>query len=149
MNFLKAISRAAITLIIFVFTIFAVKRDTKLIYNLLLIFTIFLLLISFVCILIRAFLIEVNDDIGLDEDGKLDSFEDKTAVNIMLDFILIMLNIVEICLIKRIKKGSYGHYYSTTTRPSPSPTPAIVAIVEKRVAVGIINSDVHPLDNFN
>ena len=37
------ISRAAITLLIFVFTIFAVKRDTKLIYNLLLIFTIFLL----------------------------------------------------------------------------------------------------------
>ena len=67
----------------------------------------------------------------------------------MLDFILIMLNIVEICLIKRIKKGSYGHYYSTTTRPSPSPTPAIVAIVEKRVAVGVINSDGHPLDNFN
>jgi hypothetical protein len=145
-EFALHISRAALTLLIFVFTFFAFKQDTDIMYKLLLIFTIFLLLISFVCILMRGFVIEANEDIGLDEDGKLDSFEDTMVGNMMMDFILIMLNIGEICI---IKNGSCGDNYSSTATPSPSPTKAIVAIVEKRVVVGEINSDGHPLDNFS
>ncbi len=110
-------------------------------YCLLLIFAIFLLLISFICILLQGFVIEANEDIGLDEDGKLDSFEDKMFGNILFDFILIMLNIGDIILIKRIENDSCCCYYSPTTEQSSSPTTAFAARIEMRVVAGVINSD--------
>lgn len=71
----------------------------SLIYLIILIFT------SGLFILIRAFALTANQDIGLYEDGRQNEFESNTAINYIIDIINIILNGIAICFVLRIKRG--------------------------------------------
>ena len=135
------ISRAIITVPFLVFLFYVIRKRELELLNLVSIFVMLLVVISGIWIMIRAFAIEANDDIGLFEEGKQNSFEEKVIDTVILDIIQIVLYCIEICFIIRIK------------RPAPPP-PIIVQPPPKPVAVGavfavgIITSDEHPLDKF-
>ena len=135
------ISRAIITVPFLVFLFYVIRKGELELLNLVSIFVMLLVVISGIWIMIRAFAIEANDDIGLFEDGKQNAFEEKVIDTVILDIIQIVLYCIEICFIIRIK------------RPAPPP-PIIVQPPPKPVAVGavfavgIITSDEHPLDKF-
>ena len=135
------ISRAIITVPFLVFLFYVIRKRELELLNLVSIFVMLLVVISGIWIMIRAFAIEANDDIGLFEDGKQNAFEEKVIDTVILDIIQIVLYCIEICFIIRIK------------RPAPPP-PIIVQPPPKPVAVGavfavgIITSDEHPLDKF-
>lgn len=135
------ISRAIITVPFLVFLFYVIRKRELELLNLVSIFVMLLVVISGIWMMIRAFAIEANDDIGLFEDGKQNAFEEKVIDTVILDIIQIVLYCIEICFIIRIK------------RPAPPP-PIIVQpppqprAVEAVFAVGIITSDEHPLDKF-
>ena len=135
------ISRAIITVPFLVFLFYVIRKRELELLNLVSIFVMLLVVISGIWIMIRAFAIEANDDIGLFEDGKQNAFEEKVIDTVILDIIQIVLYCIEICFIIRIK------------RPAPPP-PIIVQPPPKPVAVGavfavgVITSDEHPLDKF-
>ena len=135
------ISRAIITVPFLVFLFYVIRKRELELLNLVSIFVMLLVVISGIWIMIRAFAIEANDDIGLFEDGKQNAFEEKVIDTVILDIIQIVLYCIEICFIIRIK------------RPAPPP-PIIVqpppppVAVGSVFAVGIITSDEHPLDKF-
>ena len=135
------ISRAIITVPFLVFLFYVIRKRELELLNLVSIFVMLLVVISGIWIMIRAFAIEANDNIGLFEDGKQNAFEEKVIDTVILDIIQIVLYCIEICFIIRIK------------RPAPPP-PIIVQPPPKPVAVGavfavgIITSDEHPLDKF-
>ena len=135
------ISRAIITVPFLVFLFYVIRKRELELLNLVSIFVMLLVVISGIWIMIRAFAIEANDDIGLFEEGKQNAFEEKVIDTVILDIIQIVLYCIEICFIIRIK------------RPAPPP-PIIVQPPPKPVAVGavfavgIITSDEHPLDKF-
>ena len=107
------ISRAIITVPFLVFLFYVIRKRELELLNLVSIFVMLLVVISGIWIMIRAFAIEANDDIGLFEEGKQNAFEEKVIDTVILDIIQIVLYCIEICFIIRIK------------RPAPPP-PIIV-----------------------
>ena len=92
------------------------KEDKKKFLNSLshlIIFIIFLIVISGIWILIRALALTANDDIGLYEDGEQNAFEEKIAINYIFDIGEIVLYGISICFVLRIKRD--------LNRPPPSP----------------------------
>ena len=110
-------------------------------------FLFFLILVIVACIIIRSLVSITNDDIGLYEDGEgeKNSFFNNMVANFIIDIIEIIVYLAEISQTYLIKSGDSYISHPEHNR-APSPKPAIVAIIEKRV-VGVINSDGHPLDN--
>ena len=122
-----SISRTIVTVIFFVFVYFAIKKKTENLnikdesqvkkyessLNHLIIFIIFLIVISGIWILIRALALTANDDIGLYEDGEQNAFEEKIAINYIFDIGEIVLYGISICFVLRIKRD--------LNRPPPSP----------------------------
>ena len=129
------VSRLGITGIYSIFLYFAIKKrgnnpslmnvEEKSIYiilmNYLIGFISFLIFVSGLCIMIRAFSISANDDIGLYEDGNQNSFEEKIAFNYIIDITEIVLNSIEICFAIRLKKI----YVIVVVEPPPPPPPTI------------------------
>ena len=69
---------------------------------------------SGLCILIRAFTIEANTNIGLYDDGSQNQFESHIAMNYIIDIANIVLCGIAICFVLRIKKGI--SYYALNIR---------------------------------
>ena len=135
------ISRAIITVPFLVFLFYVIRKRELELLNLVSIFVMLLVVISGIWIMIRAFAIEANDDIGLFEDGKQNAFEEKVIDTVILDIIQIVLYCIEICFIIRIKRPAPP---PPIIVQSPPPPVAVGAVF----AVGIITSDEHPLDKF-
>jgi len=133
------ISRAIITVPFLVFLFYVIRKRELELLNLVSIFVMLLVVISGIWIMIRAFAIEANDDIGLFEDGKQNAFEEKVIDTVILDIIQIVLYCIEICFIIRIKRPAPPP--PIIVQPPPHPVGAVFA-------VGIITSDEHPLDKF-
>ena len=68
-----------------------------------LIFLVVLVCVSSIFILIRAFTISTNNDIGLYEEGNQNQFEEYTAINYIFDIVNIVLNSIGIGFILRMK----------------------------------------------
>ena len=135
------ISRAIITVPFLVFLFYVIRKRELELLNLVSIFVMLLVVISGIWIMIRAFAIEANDDIGLFEEGKQNTFEEKVIDTVILDIIQIVLYCIEICFIIRIKRPAPPPPIIV----QPPPPPVAVGAV---FAVGIITSDEHPLDKF-
>ena len=135
------ISRAIITVPFLVFLFYVIRKRELELLNLVSIFVMLLVVISGIWIMIRAFAIEANDDIGLFEEGKQNTFEEKVIDTVILDIIQIVLYCIEICFIIRIKRPAPPP--PIIVQPPPQPV-AVGAVF----AVGIITSDEHPLDKF-
>ena len=135
------ISRAIITVPFLVFLFYVIRKRELELLNLVSIFVMLLVVISGIWIMIRAFAIEANDDIGLFEEGKQNAFEEKVIDTVILDIIQIVLYCIEICFIIRIKRPAPPPPIIV----QPPPPPVAVGAV---FAVGIITSDEHPLDKF-
>ena len=67
-------------------------------------FTILMIIISSLCIIIRALDITANMDIGIYVDTTQDQFEEYIAINYIIDITEIVLYSIEICFIIRIKR---------------------------------------------
>ena len=135
------ISRAIITVPFLVFLFYVIRKRELELLNLVSIFVMLLVVISGIWIMIRAFAIEANDDIGLFEDGKQNAFEEKVIDTVILDIIQIVLYCIEICFIIRIKRPAPPPPIIVQPPPKPRAVGAVFA-------VGIITSDEHPLDKF-
>ena len=135
------ISRAIITVPFLVFLFYVIRKRELELLNLVSIFVMLLVVISGIWIMIRAFAIEANDDIGLFEDGKQNAFEEKVIDTVILDIIQIVLYCIEICFIIRIKRPAPPPPIIVQPPPQPRAVGAVFA-------VGIITSDEHPLDKF-
>ena len=135
------ISRAIITVPFLVFLFYVIRKRELELLNLVSIFVMLLVVISGIWIMIRAFAIEANDDIGLFEEGKQNAFEEKVIDTVILDIIQIVLYCIEICFIIRIKRPAPP---PPIIVQSPPPPVAVGAVF----AVGVITSDEHPLDKF-
>ena len=144
------ISRAAVIVPILVFSFFVFKKDKKALFNLLLIFLFFLILVTVACITIRSLVSITNDDIGLYEDGEgeKNSFFNNMVANFVIDIFEILFYLAEICQTYLIISGNSYVSYTSDNR-APSPKPGNGGIIVGGVVVGVINSDGHPLDNFN
>ena len=135
------ISRAIITVPFLVFLFYVIRKRELELLNLVSIFVMLLVVISGIWIMIRAFAIEANDDIGLFEEGKQNAFEEKVIDTAILDIIQIVLYCIEICFIIRIKRPAPPPPIIVQPPPQPEAVRAVFA-------VGIITSDEHPLDKF-
>ena len=135
------ISRAIITVPFLVFLFYVIRKRELELLNLVSIFVMLLVVISGIWIMIRAFAIEANDDIGLFEEGKQNTFEEKVIDTVILDIIQIVLYCIEICFIIRIKRPAPPPPIIVQPPPQPRAVGAVFA-------VGIITSDEHPLDKF-
>ena len=184
-----SISRTAVTFIFLIFLFFVIKRksedldindETKVknyenYLNYLIVFTVVLIVISGLWILIRALALSCNINIGLYEDGEQNAFEDKIAVNYIMDIIQIVLYGIMICFIIRIRRGLYLKPIPppqienrpvivvqqpptirpvfVVQRPQPPPQPQIeirhIQIERRKIILGPMNSANHPLDGFN
>ena len=128
-----------------------------------------------VWILIRALALSCNINIRLYEDGEQNAFEDKIAVNYIMDIIQIVLYGIMICFIIRIRRGLYLKPIPppqienrpvivvqqpptirpvfVVQRPQPPPQPQIeirhIQIERRKIILGPMNSVNHPLDGFN
>ena len=71
----------------------------------LLVFIVALIVINGLWIMIRAFALTANQDIGLYEDGAQNAFESRIAVNYIFDIIEIVLFAIKICFVLRLKRG--------------------------------------------
>ena len=83
------------------------KEEKEKLSNLLMLsfgYLIILLFTSALFILIRAFALSANMDIGLYEDGKQNEFEDHTVINYIIDIFNIILNGIAIWFVLRIKR---------------------------------------------
>lgn len=184
-----SISRTAVTFIFLIFLFFVIKRksedldindETKVknyenYLNYLIVFTVVLIVISGLWILIRALALSCNINIGLYEDGEQNAFEDKIAVNYIMDIIQIVLYGIMICFIIRIRRGLYLKPIPppqienrpvivvqqpptirpvfVVQRPQPPPQPQIeirhIQIERRKIILEPMNSANHPLDGFN
>ena len=64
----------------------------------------FLILISSLCIFIRALAISTNQSIALYEETSQNQFERYIAINYILDIAIIVLTSITICFVNRIKR---------------------------------------------
>ena len=87
-------------------------------------------------ILIRAFTIGANNNIGLFVEGNQNQFEEHTAVNYIMEIIQIVLHSISIGFIFRIK-------IFVNARPLPPPRPVVVKNPEpprsNDIGVGVIS----------
>jgi len=125
---LLSISRLILTAIVLVFFYFALnKKDVEDGKNNLLSYSIgflgFLVADSGICILIRAFTIGTNNNIGLYEIGNQNEFESYTAVNYIIDIVEIVLNCVVICFIIRMQRQTPKVVLVNQPQPQPQPQP--------------------------
>ena len=112
------ISRAVFTVIYILFLYFVIQRknaaqtnvddnqreNNSNLFGYLITVIGFMIFICGLWILLRAFTIGTNDDIGLYEEGNQNSFEFKTAINYIFDITEIVLYSIEICFGLRFKK---------------------------------------------
>ena len=112
------ISRAVFTVIYILFLYFVIQRknaaqtdvddnqreNNSNLFGYLITVIGFMIFICGLWILLRAFTIGTNNDIGLYEEGNQNSFEDKTAINYIFDITEIVLYSIEICFGLRFKK---------------------------------------------
>ena len=125
----------------------------------LLVFIVSLLLINGLCIMIRAFALTANQDIGLYEDGTQNAFESRIAVNYIFDIIEIVLFAIKICFVLRLKRGiNQPRQVNVIVRPKVQQPQPIIHINNTIQTRHIIYSQVsqyrqsgnydHPLDGF-
>ena len=181
-----SISRTIITIGFLIFLYFIIKKraddlnDNEEIkkyensLNHLIIFIIFLIVISGIWMLIRALALTANNDIGLYEDGEQNAFEENIAINYILDIIEIVLYGISICFVIRIRRA-FNRPPPTSIKEKPQQNPiqprqpqpnghqrlppitgVEVEVIERRLIreivvrqTGPINSDEHPLDEYN
>ena len=128
----------------------------------------------FICglwILLRAFTIGTNNDIGLYEEGNQNSFESKIAVNYIIDITEIVLYSIEICFGLRFKKllsprgnrnnnpsrklPENNNYQCNNPNPysfyrNPPNQPNVIASYEQ-ININIRHNNIntiHPIDNL-
>ena len=125
----------------------------------LLVFIVSLLLINGLCIMIRAFALTANQDIGLYEDGTQNAFESRIAVNYIFDIIEIVLFAIKICFVLRLKRGiNQPRQVNVIVRPKVQQPQPIIHINNTIQTRHIIYSQVsqyrqsgnydHPLDGI-
>ena len=179
------ISRAVFTVIYILFLYFVIQRknaaqtnvddnqreNNSNLFGYLITVIGFMIFINGLWILLRAFTIGTNNDIGLYEEGNQNSFEDKTAINYIFDITEIVLYSIEICFGLRFKKllsprgnrnnnlsqklPENNNYQRNNPNPysfyrNPPNQPNVIASYEQiniNVGHNIINN-VHPTDNF-
>lgn len=151
------VSRLVITAIYSIFLYFVIKKRGNSVslmndeqqksyfslINYLIAFISFLIFVSSLCILIRAFSISANDDIGLYEDGNQNSFEEKIAINYIIDIIEIVLYGIEICFAVRLKT------IFVVIEPPPPPPPTVIHVPKSPPErVVIINQQIAIQENI-
>ena len=118
-------------------------------------FTILMIIISALCIIIRALAITANMDIGIYVDTTQDQFEEYIAINYIIDITEIVLYSIEICFIIRIKRdvekprpirdSSKDNILVRETAPvpppqiGPGPNSGVVVIREVQIRQQIIS----------
>lgn len=164
------ISRTVITLLFLAFLYYAIKRkganiekmdkeereDYDKDLTLLIVCLSILIFISGLWILIRVFAITANMEIGLYDNTDQNQFEERIAINYIIDITEIVLLSIEICFVLRIKKYSPPPTRNVIIRQPPPPPPVVVAVNKEVVMKEYIiagqptsNQKLHPLDNFN
>ena len=126
-------------------------EETKNFSTLLLIslgFLIFLVLISSLCILIRALALTANMDIGLYEEGKQNEFESRTAINYIIDIAYIVLYGIDVGLVLRIKNSVYPKEIQGPAIQSPIQPPIQLPIQPQfqRQFISKVQSQFEPIE---
>ena len=127
------------------------QRQTENFSTLLLIslgFLIFLILISSLCILIRALALRANQDIGLYEEGKQNEFESRTAINYIIDIAYIVLYGIDVGLVLRIKNSVYPKEIQGPAIQSPIQPPIQLPIQPQfqRQFISKVQSQFEPIE---
>ena len=179
------ISRAVFTVIYILFLYFVIQRknaaqtnvddnqreNNSNLFGYLITVIGFMIFICGLWILLRAFTIGTNNDIGLYEEGNQNSFEDKTAINYIFDITEIVLYSIEICFGLRFKKllsprgnrnnnlsqklPENNNYQRNNPNPysfyrNPPNQPNVIASYEQ-ININIRHNNIntiHPMDNF-
>ena len=179
------ISRAVFTVIYILFLYFVIQRknaaqtnvddnrreNNSNLFGYLITVIGFMIFISGLWILLRAFTIGTNNDIGLYEEGNQNSFEDKTAINYIFDITEIVLYSIEICFGLRFKKllsprgnrnnnpsqnfPENNNYQRNNPNPysfyrNPPNQPNVIASYEQ-ININIRHNNIntiHPIDNL-
>ena len=171
-----SILRTAITLVLLAMVYFVIKnraeniaimdeeQKEKYVGNLtyLLIFVAFMIFLSGLYILIRAFTISTNKQIGLYDDSEQNSFESNIAYNYIIDIIEIVLYGIEVCFIIRLKREIVTKYPTPAiiqvpksrdqiiNVPRQDPPQQEIMIQQVRVTQQIVNvQNIHPLDAYD
>lgn len=153
------ISRLIITAIFLVFFYFALnkkneedKKNNLLSYSNAIL--IFLVADSVICIIIRALTIGTNQNIGLYEVGNQNEFEFNTALNYILDIIIIVLTCIVICFVIRLQRPPTKEVVPVPVPVpvpvrQPPPQPEVrVAYVGQIISVGTTQRYIHPLEQI-
>ena len=111
-------------------------------------FLIFLILISSLCILIRALALRANQDIGLYEEGKQNEFESRTAINYIIDIAYIVLYGIDVGLVLRIKNSIYPKEIQGPAIQSPLQPPIQLPIQPQfqRQFISKVQSQFEPIE---
>ena len=179
------ISRAVFTVIYILFLYFVIQRknaaqtnvddnqreNNSNLFGYLITVIGFMIFINGLWILLRAFTIGTNNDIGLYEEGNQNSFEDKTAINYIFDITEIVLYSIEICFGLRFKKSlspkgnrnnnrlpqlpENNNYQPNNPNPysfyrNPPNQPNVIASYEQ-ININIRHNNIntiHPIDNL-
>ena len=104
---------------------------------------------SSLCILIRAFSISANTNIGLYEDGSQNEFEEHIAINYIIDIIIIVLHGISICFVQRIKQGIKQYTPPVIVQNKPRSQNIQIGIIEQHVRIGMVSSKSHPIEEIN
>ena len=112
-----------------------------------------LITVSGLCILIRAFAVGANDNIGLYEETSQNQFEENIAINYILDITIIILTSISICFVHRINVSLKKIKPQIVVINKPQPPQPIILIrkeefnVEQNVVVTTSNCNLqHPVD---
>lgn len=112
------------------------KKKNNLFWILSIVFLIILIIMSSIFLLIRAFALTANDDIGLYEEGKQNQFEQYIAINYIIDIINIVLNSIGICFSIRIKRSLNIEPVKPTQNiiiPPPQPSNPEIQIIQTKI----------------
>ena len=111
-------------------------------------FLIFLILISSLCILIRALELTANMYIGLYEEGKQNEFESRTAINYIIDIAYIVLYGIDVGLVLRIKNSIYPKEIQGPAIQSPLQPPIQLPIQPQfqRQFISKVQSQFEPIE---
>ena len=112
----------------------------------------FLILVSSLCILIRAFAISTNHSIALYEETSQNQFDEYIAINYIFDIAIIVLTSIAICFVHRIKREIRPIVVVAPVIQEQQPPPVIKnVLVRREINVQIQERDiscVHPLDKI-
>ena len=121
---------------------------------------VFLIVVNGLLILIRAFALTANMDIGLYEDGEQNAFEQRIAINYIIDITEIVLFAIKINFALRLKREinqpkQVQVIIHPKVLPSPQPIVQISNIIQiKDMVYSQVNQNsqnnnyLHPLDGF-